>query len=108
QGEVETGPWVAVGTRFRLILSATDEQLAGHDMTAGPCSPDSADCRVGGGATRDASAPDRGDDLAGSAGRRRNAWHARTAAWSRGVSSAIPQAAPGSCDGGVPACLRGS
>lgn len=43
QGEVETGPWVAVGTRFRLILSATDEQLAGHDMTAGPCSPDSAD-----------------------------------------------------------------
>lgn len=43
QGEVETGPWVAVGTRFRLILSATDEQLAGHEMTAGPCSPDGAD-----------------------------------------------------------------
>lgn len=43
QGEVETGLWVAEGTRFRLIRSATDEQLASHDMATGPCPREGTD-----------------------------------------------------------------
>lgn len=43
QGEVETGPWVLNGTRFRLIYSSTGEQLASHQMTEGACVNDDAD-----------------------------------------------------------------
>lgn len=37
QGEVETGPWVADGTRFRLIHSATGEQLAIRQVQGDSC-----------------------------------------------------------------------
>ncbi|KGM52944.1 hypothetical protein N792_01565 [Lysobacter concretionis Ko07 = DSM 16239] len=37
QGEVETGPWVLDGTRFRLVNATTDEQLAAHMMMGHPC-----------------------------------------------------------------------